>query len=313
MLLVLLEVSRSRIELQQSVDGLGGTLCGFRQAFGRSARGSRQHTLHFLGGKDFEDAADKCGFSYAWAARDDEQLVLARLPNGFLLAHRQLDVQSLFDPGNRFFHVDTWQRMRTGRGNAKNRLCQSELGSMETSQIKPRLAINIFSNDAPILSGSLDRCFHDLCVDLHQLDCMFHHAGFGKAAVSFSSQFLQAVKDGGSRPVGAIAVDSQFRRQFIGGLEADSSNVVGQLIRVRLDLGDGFVSVSPIDTDGSSRRNAMLGQKEHELTDFFLILPALADSLEPLRPDPFDMQQKVRGLFEDFQRSLVVDGDDFGR
>ena len=44
---------------------------------------------------------------------------------------------------------------------------------METRQIQPRLAINIFSNDAPILDGGLDRRFHDLLVDLHQLDRMF--------------------------------------------------------------------------------------------------------------------------------------------
>ena len=240
-------------------------------------------------------------------------LVLARLPNGFLLGHRQLDVQSLFDPGNRFFHVDPWQRMRMGRGDAKNRLGQSDFGPMETGQIKPRLAINIFSNDAPILNGSLDRRFHDLWVDLHQLGRLLHHARLREAAVSVTGQFLQGVQDGGSRPVGAIAVDSQLRRQFIGRLEADSPNVVGQLIRVRFDLGDGFVSVGAVDPDGSPRRNAMLGQEEHELADFLLLLPALADSLEPLRPDPFDVQQEVGGLLEDFQRSLVVDGDDLGR
>ena len=122
MLLVLLELSRRRIELQESVDGLGGTPRGFRQAFGRSARGSGQHALHVLGGEDFEDATDQCRFADARPARDDEQLVLARLPNGFLLGHRQLDVQSLLDPGNRLIDVDSGQGMRTGRGDAKDRL-----------------------------------------------------------------------------------------------------------------------------------------------------------------------------------------------
>ena len=313
MLLVLLEVSGRRIELQQSVDGLGGTPCGFRQAFGRSARGSGQHAFHFLGGKDFEDAADQRRFADARPARDDEQLVLARLPNGFLLGHRQLDAQSLFDPGNRLFDVDAGQGMRTGRGDAKDRLGQSDLGPMKTGQIKPRLAINIFSNDAPILNGSLDRRFHDLCVDLHQLGRLLDDARVREAAVSVTGQFLQGEQDGGSRPVGAIAVDSQRRRQFVGGLEADSPNVVRQLIRIRFDLGDGFVPVGAVDADGSPRRDAMLGQEEHELADFFLLLPALADSLEPLRPDPFDMQQEVGGLLEDLQRSLVIDGDDLGR
>ena len=123
MLLVLLEFSRGRIELQQSVDGLGRAVRGLRQAFGRPARGSRQHALHFFGGKDFEDAADQRGFAHARPARDDQHFVLARLPNGFLLARRQLNAQSLFDPGNRFVHVDAWQGMRLGRGNPKRRTC----------------------------------------------------------------------------------------------------------------------------------------------------------------------------------------------
>ena len=135
--------------------------------------------------------------------------------------------------------------------------------------------------------------FHDLLLDLDQLGRLLHHAGFGKAAVSLAGQFLQGVMDGGPRPVRAVAVDSQLRRQFIGRLEADSPDVVGQLIRILLDLGDGFVAVGAVDADGPPRRNPMLGQEEHDLADLFLLLPALADSLESLLPDSFDVQQEV--------------------
>ena len=130
--------------------------------------------------------------------------------------------------------------------------------------------------------------------------------------MSLTGQFLQRVLDGGSGPVRAVAVDPQLGRQFIGRLEADAPDVVGQLVRVLFDLGDGFVAVGAVDADGPPRRNAMLGQKEHDLADFLLLLPALADSLQPFLPDAFDVQQKVGGLLEDFQRSLVVDGDDLG-
>ena len=57
----------------------------------------------------------------------------------------------------------------------------------------------------------------------------------------------------------------------------------------------------------------MLGQEEHELPDFLLLVPALVDALEPLRPDPFDVQQEVGSLLEDFEGSLLVDCDDLGR
>ena len=184
---------------------------------------------------------------------------------------------------------------------------------MKTGQIKPGLASDSFANDTPILNGILDRRFHDLCVDLHQLGRLLDDPRLREAAVSVTGQFLQREQDGGSRPVGAIAVDSQRRRQLVGCLEPDTPNVVGQLIRVRFDLGDGLVPVSAVDPDGAPRRDAMLGQKEHQLPDFFLLFPALADSLEPFRSDSFDMQQEVGGLLEDLQRSLVIDGDDLGR
>ena len=143
-------------------------------------------------------------------------------------------------------------------------------------------------------------------VDLHQLGGVFHHAGLGKAAVSLTGQFLQRVQDGGPGPIRAVAVDSQLRRQFIGGLEADAPDVVGQLVRVRFDLGDDFVSVGAVDADGPPRRDAMLGQKEHDLADLLLLLPALANPLQPFLADAFDVQQKVGGLLEDFQGSLLV-------
>ena len=84
-LLVSLEVAGGRIELQEPVDGLGRLAGRFRHAFGRPAGWGRQHAFHLLGLEDFQDAADEGGLANARPARDDQHLLLARLPDRLLL------------------------------------------------------------------------------------------------------------------------------------------------------------------------------------------------------------------------------------
>ena len=99
--------------------------------------------------------------------------------------------------------------------------------------------------------------------------------------MSLTGQFLKRVLDGGPCPIRAVAVDAQLGRQFVGRLEADAPDVVGQLVRVLLDLGDGLLAVGAVDPHRPPGTDAMLGQEEHDLADFLLLLPALADPLEP--------------------------------
>ena len=57
----------------------------------------------------------------------------------------------------------------------------------------------------------------------------------------------------------------------------------------------------------------MLGQKEHELSDFLLFFPALADALQAFRPDTVDVQKKVRRFLKDIEGALLVGGHDSRR
>ena len=57
----------------------------------------------------------------------------------------------------------------------------------------------------------------------------------------------------------------------------------------------------------------MLGQKKHELADFLLLLPALADALQAFRPDTVDVQQKIRRFLKDVEGALLVGGHDSRR
>ncbi len=144
----------------------------------------------------------------------------------FLLPHRQLDAQPPFDPGNRLGHIDGRQRVGRSRGNSQHRPGQADLRAMQTGQEEPRLAIAWFSNDAAVLHGRLDRRRDDRPIDLDQLDRLLHDAGRGVTAMPLAGQFVQRVQDGGSGPVGAVAVNPQLGRQLVGRLEADTANVV---------------------------------------------------------------------------------------
>ena len=159
----------------------------------------------------------------------------------------------------------------------------------------------------------LDRRLDDLLVYLHQLGCAAPPRQTLVTAMSVTGQLLQGVQHSSSRPVRAIAVDSQLRRQLIGGLETDSPNVVGQLIRILFNLGNGLMSVGAVDTDGSPGGNPMLRQEEHDLANLFLFQPALTDSLQSLLPDPFDVQQEIGPVFKDVQCLLVMDRDNSRR
>ena len=127
-----------------------------------------------------------------------------------------------------------------------------------------------------------------------------------------AGQVLERVLDGGPGPIGTVAVDPHLGRQFIGGLEADAPDVVGQPVRVLLDLGDGFLAVGPVDAHGPAEADAMLGQEEHDFADFLLLLPALADPLDPFLADALDVEEEIGGRLEDFEGPFLVDADDLG-
>ena len=56
----------------------------------------------------------------------------------------------------------------------------------------------------------------------------------------------------------------------------------------------------------------MLGQEQHDFADFLLLLPTLADPLDPFVADALDVEEEVGGRLEDFEGAFLVDGDDLG-
>ena len=59
---------------------------------------------------------------------------------------------------------------------------------------------------------------------------MLDDAWLGITTMPLTGQLLERVPDGSPGPIRAVAVDAQLGSQFIGGLEADATDVVGQLL-----------------------------------------------------------------------------------
>ena len=294
------------------MDGLGRLPGRFRQRFVALPVGAASTHFIFFACEDFENAANERGFPNARPTSDDQHLLLARLPDRLLLPGSQLDPQLAFDPGDGLLHVNDRHGVRRGRCDPVNGLGKADLGPVEGRKVEPGFALDRFSDDRLLCHRRFHGRFDNQLIDLDQFRGMFDDARLGVADVALARQILERVLDGGSGPIGTIAVDSHLGGEFVGGLEADSPDVVGQPVRVFLDLGDGFLAVGPVDADGPARTDAVFGQEQHDFADFLLLLPALANPLDPLVADALDMKQEVRGRLEDFEGAFLVDADDLG-
>lgn len=108
--------------------------------------------------------------------------------------------------------------------------------------------------------------------------------------MSLRCEFLKGMLDGGFGTIGAVLLDAEFRSQFISRLEPDSLDVLGKLVRILLDLGNGFLTVSSIDPDGTTLSDAMLRHEQDDFPNFFLLRPTLGDPFELLGTDSLDAQ-----------------------
>ncbi|MNS81482.1 hypothetical protein D3C72_1151960 [compost metagenome] len=80
---------------------------------------------------------------------------------------------------------------------------------------------------------------------------------------------------------------------FVGGLEADAPDVLGQAVGVVADHLDGVVAVGLEDLDREGRRDAVGLQEEHHFLDALLILPGLGDHPDALGPDTGHLGQPL--------------------
>ena len=86
-------------------------------------------------------------------------------------------------------------------------------------------------------------------------------------------------------------------RYGIRRFKADSPDIISQAVWVLLYDLNTVVSVGLKDLCCMSSTYIMSLQKEHDILDFLLLLPALSDLLDTFPADPCNLNQPFRGEF----------------
>src|SRR6516162_5114100 len=85
-------------------------------------------------------------------------------------------------------------------------------------------------------------------------------------------------------PQQRIVRDSYLLRDLVGSTEADAVDVLGQGVWVGAHLGDGIFAVGLVNTHGPAGTHAVGMEKDHNLTNYFLLGPGFLDAMTSLRP-----------------------------
>ena len=124
------ESAISRINFEETVDGLRLHACCLAHAFGRSPGRSGEQHLHLSDGKDGEDGIDDGRLADTRTAGDDHDFRREGSSHRLLLACRQLNADTPLHPGDRLAGIDClpWGRMLK---EGTKHTCNSRLGAME--------------------------------------------------------------------------------------------------------------------------------------------------------------------------------------
>ena len=79
--------------------------------------------------------------------------------------------------------------------------------------------------------------------------------------------------------------------------ETNSPDVVSEPIGVLLNDGDAFIPIGFENLGGMAGADIMALEKEHDVFDFLLLLPAFLDFLYPDFADSRDLYQRIRVFF----------------
>ena len=127
-------------------------------------------------------------------------------------------------------------------------------------------------------------------------------------------QRVQRIKDPAAAAERVVLAKAQFFRQTIRRFEADPPNIVRQTVGIFLDCRNAFISVSFINFGRKGRADIIALKKQHDILDFFLLLPAFLNHLDPLFPNSGDLQQPVCSFFDHRQRIRAEQlNDPFGK
>src|SRR5262245_52103940 len=98
MIAIALEATERRLKFEEAMNGLRLASRRLAETLGSAAGRGTQRTAQSLGRENLEDASDQRRLADARPARDDQDLLRGRLPDGLALCVRQLEAHLLFHP-----------------------------------------------------------------------------------------------------------------------------------------------------------------------------------------------------------------------
>ena len=104
-------------------------------------------------------------------------------------------------------------------------------------------------------------------------------------------QLAEGVEDSAADPAGVILAVPHLRGYSVGGLEAYAPDVIGETVRVLLNLADALLAVFTVYLRCECGTHPVSLKEEHHVLDVLLLLPALAYLGNPLRTYPVDLVQ----------------------
>jgi len=117
-------------------------------------------------------------------------------------------------------------------------------------------------------------------------------------------ELVQHMQGPGPHTGRGVLLETELRRDPIGGKEADAPDIRCQAVGIVLDDPDGLPAVGLEDLGGVGGGDPVTLQKEHHLPDLLMFPPSPRDHLHALVPNPFHLGQPLRLLVQDAQGVL---------
>ena len=154
------------------------------------------------------------------------------------------------------------------------------------------------------------RCLKRLALNLKQLASAVKKHFPRCIAMPVFRKLIERIHKSAPKAFKPFLLKAHFCGNLVRGLKSDAPDIIRQTIGVFRYNPNALVPVDLINFGGMSNRDLMLLQKHHDVPNFLLGIPACLDLLDPSLPDPGNLTQLFRMLFNDregFRSKAVYD------
>ena len=138
-------------------------------------------------------------------------------------------------------------------------------------------------------------------VHIQKLTSRFQQHLSGGIAVPFLREFIECIQQAAAKPNIFVVVKTHFFGNGVSRAKPDAPDVIRKAIGVFLHDLDTVFPIGFVDLCGMGCGDIVRLEKQHDIFDFLLFLPAGFDPLNPDGADAGDLQQLIRPLLNHIQ------------